>query len=475
MVFSSYVFVAAFLPAVLIIYYLLSKLKSGVYQRLFLIAASMFFYGYFNPSYLPIIILSIAVNYCFAIGVQRGGRAKKPIFIIGVLFNVFLLGYFKYYDFFIENINAVFSSSFTLRHIVLPLGISFFTFQQLSFLISVYKGEEKVGQLLDYSLFISFFPQLVAGPIVLYSEMMPQFKDESRRYFSTENFSAGLYLFAIGLFKKAYIADTLAVFADNGFGLTGLGFIPAWATALSYTLQLYFDFSGYSDMAVGLGRMFNIDIPFNFDSPFKSQSITEFWRRWNITLGRALGTYIYKPLGGNRKGRGRTYLNLFATFFISGLWHGAAWTFVIWGCLHGLVTVIERTMKEHKLAQNVPSWLRVAVTFVIAVVLFVIFRADGMEQAGRMYSQMIDFAHPGFSQLASVVGVGVLNFPAAIDYVYILGMHAVLLFIVFRAENSKGMYQKFKRTPATAAYAAVAVAISLLTLSRQSVFIYFNF
>ena len=174
MVFSSYVFVAAFLPAVLIIYYLLSKLKSGVYQRLFLIAASMFFYGYFNPSYLPIIILSIAVNYCFAISVQRGGRAKKPIFIIGVLFNVFLLGYFKYYDFFIENINAVFGSSFTLRHIVLPLGISFFTFQQLSFLISVYKGEEKVGQLLDYSLFISFFPQLVQY-VALFGHLAPQF------------------------------------------------------------------------------------------------------------------------------------------------------------------------------------------------------------------------------------------------------------------------------------------------------------
>ena len=280
MVFSSYVFTLAFLPAVLLAYYALSHLKNGVWQRVFLIAASLFFYAYYNIKYLILILASIAVNYFLASRMQKaGGRARKVLLTAGVLFNIALIGYFKYYDFFVSNINAVFGSSFALKHILLPLGISFFTFQQLSFLVSVYRGEEKVERLRDYCLFVTFFPQLVAGPIVLYSEMIPQFKDESRRFFNAENFAAGVWMFAVGLFKKAVLADTLAFFADNGFGMAAPGLAAAWCTSLSYTLQIYFDFSGYSDMAVGLGRMFNIELPFNFLSPYRSESITEFWRR----------------------------------------------------------------------------------------------------------------------------------------------------------------------------------------------------
>ena len=291
MVFSSYVFILAFLPVVVGGYYLLSKLQNGLVQRLFLIAASLFFYGYYNVRYLALILASIAVNYVLATGMQRAeGRKRKVFLVLGILFNVGLIGYYKYYDFFVENINAVFGSSLALKHILLPLGISFFTFQQLSFLVSVYQGEERVGKLRDYCLFVSFFPQLVAGPIVLYSEMIPQFQDESRRHFDADNFAAGIYLFTVGLFKKAAIADTLAFFADAGFGMTEIGMAAGWITSISYTLQIFFDFSGYSDMAIGLGKMFNIDIPMNFRSPYESESITEFWRRWHITLGRALST-----------------------------------------------------------------------------------------------------------------------------------------------------------------------------------------
>lgn len=345
MVFSSYVFIFTFLPVVLSVYYALSNLKNGIYQRLFLIAASLFFYGYYNTKYLILITASIAVNYGIALAIQtHRAKAGRLFLVVGILFNVGLIGYFKYYDFFVENINAVFGCSFTLRRLLLPLGISFFTFQQLSFLISVWRGEEKVERFRDYCIFVTFFPQLVAGPIVLYSEMIPQFRDERRRFFHPDRFASGIWLFTVGLFKKAVIADTLALFADNGFGMTGLGLAAGWITAISYTLQIYFDFSGYSDMAVGLGRMFNVDIPFNFRSPYRSESISEFWRRWHITLGRALSTYVYKPLGGNRRGLARTCLNLFLTFLVSGLWHGAAWTFVLWGALHGLFVVAERIL-----------------------------------------------------------------------------------------------------------------------------------
>ena len=475
MVFSSYVFTLAFLPIVLIAYYMLAHLRDSIWQRLFLIAASLFFYGYYNVKYLILIIASIAVNYIVAGQIQKtSGKVSKWFLTAGILFNVALIGYFKYYDFFIENINLVFGSSFALKHILLPLGISFFTFQQLSFLVSVYHGEEKVERLRDYCLFVTFFPQLVAGPIVLYSEMIPQFKDESRRYFNADNFAAGIYLFSIGLFKKAVIADTLAVFADNGFAMTNLSLAAGWMTSISYTLQIYFDFSGYSDMAVGLGRLFNIEIPFNFLSPYRSQSITEFWRRWHITLGRALSTYVYKPLGGNRKGMARTCFNLFLTFLVSGLWHGAAWTFVIWGALHGSVAVAER-IAGAKL-DVIPKPIRMITTFLIVNALWVLFRADGFAQAIEVYKGMIAFGNFGISQLDTVVGhAAYLNFPMLVDCVYILGLEAVLLMAVFNFQNSAAMLQQFTTSKDACVTASLLFSIALLCLTRQSVFIYFNF
>lgn len=476
MVFSSYIFIFAFLPVVLITYFLLSNFKKPIFQRLFLIVASLFFYGYYNVKYLILIVASMVVNYISAICIQKGELISKKIFLtIGALLNVFLLGYFKYYDFFLENINAVFGTDFALRNILLPLGISFFTFQQLSFLVSIYKNEEKVSKLSDYILFVTFFPQLVAGPIVLYSEMIPQFMDEKRRHFDGENFAAGIYIFAMGVFKKAVIADTLAGFVDNGFGMTGISLAASWAISLCYTLQLYFDFSGYSDMAVGIGKMFNINIPFNFLSPYKSKSITEFWKKWHITLGRALTAYIYIPLGGNRKGAIRTSINLFVTFFVSGLWHGAAWTFVIWGVLHGVFRVIERLLGEERL-EKIPSVVRMIGTFLIVNALWVLFRAENFEQALEVYRGMLSFGNIGFSQLATVVGTeGGVNLPTIVDYGYILAVIGTLLYIVFGQKNSKYCLEKFTTSKKTMIATAIMFVISLLCLSRESVFIYFNF
>ena len=475
MVFSSYVFIFAFLPVVLSVYYALSNLKNGIYQRLFLIAASLFFYGYYNTKYLILITASIAVNYGIALAIQtHRAKAGRLFLVVGILFNVGLIGYFKYYDFFVENINAVFGCSFTLRRLLLPLGISFFTFQQLSFLISVWRGEEKVERFRDYCIFVTFFPQLVAGPIVLYSEMIPQFRDERRRFFHPDRFASGIWLFTVGLFKKAVIADTLALFADNGFGMTGLGLAAGWFTAISYTLQIYFDFSGYSDMAVGLGRMFNVDIPFNFRSPYRSESISEFWRRWHITLGRALSTYVYKPLGGNRRGLARTCLNLFLTFLVSGLWHGAAWTFVLWGALHGLFVVAERILDRP--LKKIPKPVRVCGTFLVVTALWVLFRADGFRQALEVWRGMVAFGNPAIAQLNTVVGTAAyIDFPLAFDCVYILVLEAVLLFVVFRCPNSCDLLDRFRPSRKTMSVAAVLFVIALLCLARESVFIYFNF
>ena len=468
MVFSSYVFIFAFLPVVLSVYYALSRLKNGIYQRLFLIAASLFFYGYYNTKYLILITASIAVNYGIALAIQtHRAKAGRLFLVVGILFNVGLIGYFKYYDFFVENINAVFGCSFTLRRLLLPLGISFFTFQQLSFLISVWRGEEKVERFRDYCIFVTFFPQLVAGPIVLYSEMIPQFRDERRRFFHPDRFASGIWLFTVGLFKKAVIADTLALFADNGFGMTGLGLAAGWITAISYTLQIYFDFSGYSDMAVGLGRMFNVDIPFNFRSPYRSESISEFWRRWHITLGRALSTYVYKPLGGNRRG-------LALTFLVSGLWHGAAWTFVLWGALHGLFVVAERILDRP--LKKIPKPVRVCGTFLVVTALWVLFRADRFGQALEVWRGMVAFGNPAIAQLETVVGTAAyIDFPLAFDCVYILVLEAVLLFVVFRCPNSCDLLDRFRPSRKTMSVAAFLFVIALLCLARESVFIYFNF
>ena len=479
MVFSSHVFIFAFLPLVLVGYYLLPRAVSGQRlrraQNLFLIAASLFFYGYFNVSYLLLITASILANYALARAIQdcRQQGLVKLCFILGVLFNILLIGYFKYYDFFIENINFLFRSNFALKHLLLPLGISFFTFQQLSFLVSVYKKEEQVEDFVNYCVFVLFFPQLVAGPIVLYSEMIPQFRDESRCRLNTDNLAGGLFMFCIGLFKKAVVADTLALFVDNGYAQSSLGLAAAWAVSLCYTLQIYFDFSGYSDMAIGLGKMFNIDLPWNFLSPYQSESFTVFWRRWHSTLGRALSTYIYKPLGGSRRGRARTFLNTMATFLISGLWHGAAWTFVLWGGIHGLFVAGEKLLGDR--LERVPKALRVGLTFLLVNALWVLFRAESFSQAGMVYSGMLSFGKVNLGQLAALVLDNSFDFPTIVDIAYLFSLLAVLLAVVFRCRNSREMLERFRCSGRSLAFTVFLFCFSVIHLSRGSIFIYFNF
>lgn len=477
MVFSSYEFLFGFLPVALAGYYLLARLRNSVYQKLFLLGASLFFYGYSNVSYLVLILVSIGVNYLIATLIQ-GRRAEQKklrmmLLTAGILFNVGLIGYFKYYDFFLTVVNDIADTDFVLHNILLPLGISFFTFQQLSFLISVYRKEERVDHPLNYALFVTFFPQLVAGPIVLYEEMIPQFSNPRTRRFQADNFAAGLYIFAVGLFKKAVVADTLALFADNGFGMSGMGLLGGWVTALSYTLQIYFDFSGYSDMAIGLGRFFNISLPANFDRSYLSDSITVFWRRWHITLGRALSTYVYKPLGGNRKGVVRTCINLFVTFLVSGLWHGASWTFLVWGAVQGLIVVLERLGK--RVLEQIPKAVRIAGTFLTTNFLWVLFRAESFENAADIYRAMFNFRSIGYSNLTALAQDGIVTFPAVINCSFIFLILGALLTVVFLGKERVTLREKETMTVSRLLIAAVFMLLAVLCMGRESVFIYYNF
>jgi len=400
---------------------------------------------------------------------------RKLVLLVGVLFNAALIGYYKYYDFFIENINVVFSQDFTLKHILLPLGISFFTFQQIAFLISTYKKENRLDGFLNYSLFVTFFGTLVAGPIVFYNEMVPQFLEEKKRYFNVDNFTKGLFVFILGVFKKVVIADSLAVLVDNGYNhIDILSFGGAWITSLSYTLQIYFDFSGYSEMALGLAKMFNFDVPINFYSPYKSKSITEFWKRWHMTLGRSLAVIVYFPLGGNRKGLARTCVNLFAVFLVSGIWHGAAWTFVIWGVIYGLLRVIEKLFGNY--IDKLPGFIRVCFTFLCVNLLWVLFRSTSMNQAMELLGKMFSPGKISFEGIQNLAYDAIITYPATLTTLFIVGMVLLLLGILFFwKKNIIDYYTEFKPGYKSAVILACAFCIAIVHLSRETIFIYFNF
>ncbi|WP_250124644.1 MBOAT family protein [Chroococcidiopsis sp. CCMEE 29] len=410
MLFNSYEFIFLFLPITLLVFF---KLGGRGYDRValgWLVIASLFFYGWWNPSYLALIIISMLFNY--GVGFILGQHftlppsSRKGLLIAGLAVNLSLIGYFKYANFLVSSIpvppvTALLNSYFRLDNIVLPLAISFFTFQQIAYLVDAYHGRAKELNFLKYCLFVSFFPQLIAGPIVHHTEIIPQFNKRLTYRFSREDFAVGLTIFSMGLFKKVVFADSIAVYATPVFANAAQGmpltFFEAWGGALAYTLQLYFDFSGYSDMAIGAARMFGIKLPINFDSPYKAVSIIDFWRRWHITLSDFLRDYLYIPLGGNRKGQFRRYLNLLITMLLGGLWHGAGWTFVIWGGLHGIYLIINHQWHAfwrslgHDLSKS-GWWSQLigrTVTFLAVLVAWVIFRAESLDAAIAVLAGMV--------------------------------------------------------------------------------------
>ncbi|MBE6364803.1 MAG: MBOAT family protein [Lentisphaerae bacterium] len=456
MLFPTFTFMLGFLPLTALVYFLLAK-KSIPAARVWLVIASFVFYSWFNWSYSLILAASILINWFFAQCLYK--KSSKIVLTLGIICNVLLLGYFKYYDFFVENINAVFGTSFLLKHILLPLGISFFTFQQISFLMMVNARQlAKRYTFGSYSLFVCFFPQLIAGPIVLPDEMMSQFDREENSKFNAENFAAGLYIFALGLGKKVLLADFFAEIADAGFAALAGNFFASWQTALAYTFQIYFDFSGYCDMAIGIGLLFNIRLPKNFDAPYRAENISDFWRRWHITLGRFLMSSIYIPLGGNRCGKLRTCWNLLVTFFISGLWHGASWLFVLWGMLHGFALVIHRVWSKF-LGLKMPKLAAQLLTFFFVLLAWIPFRAANWSQAQALYLGMF---HPASWQLPKVEVFNILLFIAGI-------------FIIICLKPASDMKEKFRPTWVNALTATALIVVSMFFFVKYSPFIYFNF
>lgn len=455
MLFNSYEFIFLFLPITLFVFYVLSR-RSGVGMALYwLVLASLFFYGWWKPEYLVLILGSVIVNFLVGDGLvkmdkQNERRMRRLLFVTGILGNLAAIGYFKYANFFVDNVNVAFSTSFHLEAIILPLGISFFTFQQIAYLVDAYKGQAEEHSFRNYSLFVTFFPQLIAGPIVHHKEMMPQFFDLGLRNRWTENLVVGLAIFSLGLFKKVVIADGVAPYANSVFDLAESGqtiyMLEAWAGSLAYTMQMYFDFSGYSDMALGLARMFGIRLPLNFNSPYKATNIIDFWRRWHMTLTRFLTSYVYNPVSIpltrhamlSRMGTWQTFwititLPVLVTFFLSGIWHGAGWTFIVWGLLHGFYIVVNHawiTLRKQvgwysKKKTWYGQWAGRLLTFIAVVVSFAYFRAESLDGAHRVLAGMFGlngimlpkawlYSHPGLAEQLAQFGV-------IFDYVPMLG------------------------------------------------------
>ena len=501
MLFNSYEFIFTFLPITFFIYFYLNSKRLTQASKVFLVLSSLFFYSWWNVVYLPLILISMLFNY--SIGNTLSNKkdfnksfSKKTILIFGIICNISLLGYFKYGDFFIENFNLLSGANANLLHLLLPLAISFFTFQQIAYLVDSYKAETKEYNFLNYTLFVTFFPQLIAGPIVHHKEMMPQFANVRNMLINYRNIALGLFIFSIGLFKKVVIADTFAVWANNGFDVaTDLNLFEAWATSLSYTFQLYFDFSGYTDMAIGIALLFNIKLPINFNSPYKALSIQDFWRRWHITLSRFLRDYIYIPLGGNKKGNLRTYVNLMATFIIGGFWHGAGWTFLFWGFLHGVALAIHRLWQN--LGFKMWTWLAWFITFNFVNIAWVFFRAKEWDDAIKVLSSMFSLNNivlPVFfeskTELLQRFNVDIerirnfryFRYFVSLDYsytvnsdIYVVIYLSVTIIIVTLLPNSIYLKEKFSVNFKYLILNIFLVMILYRYLTNYSEFLYFNF
>jgi D-alanyl-lipoteichoic acid acyltransferase DltB (MBOAT superfamily) len=482
LLFNSYIFILLFLPLTLAGYFLINR-KSYEGGKAWLVVMSLWFYGYFNPVYLFVLLGSIVFNYVVGRKLASAVKHKKQLLALGIAVNLAALFYYKYYDFFVENINYIFQTGFTLRYLLLPLAISFITFKQIAYLVDSYRGEVPACRLLDYSLFVAFFPQLIVGPILLYGELVPQFLDEAKKKINYENLAKGMMAFAFGLAKKVLLADTFAAAVDWGYAnINWLNTTDALLVMLFFTLQIYFDFSGCCDMATGLGLMFNIDITQNFNSPYRALSVTDFWKRWHITLTRFFRSYLYIPLGGNRKGKGRTYLNYFLVFVVSGLWHGANYTFVLWGAVHGLFFCLTR-MCQKQVDRIFPAvnWL---FTFLFINLTWVLFRADSLGQAGQLFQKIADLdfgkVSKGLSEtfyLPEIILVNKIFTPVIVSdfQIFLWPLTALALWGVIFMKNTNERIARFKPKALSICTTVVLTVWGILSLAGVETYIYMGF
>ena len=487
MLFNSYIFIYLFFPLTLLGYFSLNHMKLYKPALAFLVGMSLWFYGYNNISYLAILVISILTNYCIVTLMSRFQKKgkRKICLIAGILLNIGILFYFKYYDFFILNINTALRSELPLLHLVLPLGISFYTFQQLSYVIDAYRNECENYSFLEYAAYVSYFPQLIAGPIVYHSELIPQLRDTANKNLNFQNLSRGLYIFTLGLAKKVLLADTLSKVVTVGYGnIPSLNTISVAMVMICYSLQIYFDFSGYCDMACGMACMMNINLPINFNSPYKAQSVSEFWDRWHMTLTRFFTRYIYIPLGGSRNGKARTYLNVMIVFLVSGLWHGANWTFIIWGLIHGLLTVIEKIINISSV--KLPKFLKTIVTFGIVTLAWSLFRAPSMTDAALLWKQLfkggpgplyqpITEKFQGLIEVRLLYRMGLGGLMNAYPWLILSAFLIILLIGCFTMKNTQEKAETMRLSTGKLLIVVLLMTWSVLSLSEISEFLYFNF
>lgn len=496
MLFNSYAFIFVYFPIVLLGFFVIG-VRSTRAAAGFLGLASLFFYGYWSLEALPLLLASICWNYWFGLRLTpqagRSDAARKRLLIVALVLNLGVLALFKYADFFLRSVNVGLAAAhiepLPLLHWILPIGISFYTFTQIAFLVDCWQGKVHERSFVHYVLFVTYFPHLIAGPVLHHAQMMPQFANPATYRVNLDKVALGLAIFSFGLAKKLLIADKMGEYADMFFNGVAGGTVPttvsAWFGVLAYTLQIYFDFSGYSDMAVGLSLCFGIQLPLNFASPYKSTSIIEFWRRWHISLSNFLRDYLYIPLGGSRKGPARRYLNLFLTMLLGGLWHGAAWTFVVWGALHGLYLAVNHLWNQLVQRGRPPRrWtapLRWAITFLCVMVAWVVFRADGMDTALLIYKGMlglngmsmsafsefvIPYRKPEFFQTALLAMIICLALPPTIA---LQRWVPAVPRLAARPQLSAAM------TMGTAVATVVVLALSISKLGTYSPFLYFQF
>lgn len=516
MLFNSYAFICGFLPITLFVFFFLGRAGLTRGAKLWLIAASIFFYAWWNWKFVALLAASICLNYAFGVLIARARPSvhAKRLLIAAVTLDLGCLAWFKYADFFIANIDGISPGLLPLLKITLPLGISFYTFTQIAFLVDVYRGVAVEFAFDNYVLFVTYFPHLIAGPILHHKQMMPQFAERETYRVRAENLVIGLTYFCIGLMKKVLLADHLSYYVGGVFSASEHGsvsFLAAWSAVFAYTFQLYFDFSGYCDMAIGISKMFGVTLPLNFNSPYKAANIIDFWRRWHMTLSQFLRDYVYIPLGGNRLGKARRHINLMLTMFLGGLWHGANWTFVIWGVLHGALLAVNHLWSEWRARRGIAArgWTApllggasAGLTFFCVMTLWVFFRAANFDSAGSMIfgmTGMTGIRLPAVFERILSGPLAALHLPDVTfgnDFILreepvqmgrmllLFGVAAVLAFCFPNSQEIAGRLQRMRlksQPMAGAVYAAWGVALaivlcmSLTMVFHKSEFLYFQF
>ncbi len=512
MLFNSFSFLLAFLPIVAIVYFWLGR-RNNILAATWLGLSSLFFYAWWDYHYLPLLLVSIFFNYLFGWRISEANIATKRHWLAtGIVCNLALLAYYKYAFFFISTFNEISGYSFTISHIALPIGISFFTFTQIAFLVDTYQGKVKEYRFIHYLLFVTYFPHLIAGPVLHHKEMMPQFADSRNYQINTTNIAVGLSIFIIGLAKKVLIADNIAPYANDLFNHPiSPSFFIAWGGLFAYAFQIYFDFSGYSDMAIGLSRIFGIRLPLNFNSPYKSMNIIDFWRRWHMTLSRFLRDYLYIPLGGNRYGMTRRHINLLITMVLGGLWHGAGWPFIIWGSLHGIYLIINHgwlaiSKRINSQSTSIPgNIIATSITFLAVCFSWVFFRATDLITANEILKGLMGNFGIG---IPNAIGIHLGNLRPILEkfgiefylgggarFIETWSWISVAAFITFLLPNTQEIMRQFgpaldfnfnqesislikKTWMPNRAWAVTLGAISilcLLSLNKPSDFLYFQF